>query len=401
MIRIVACDYETVELTDAGPQASTEAYRPNFRVASCAFTERVDGALKSWFVEGEDAVRAELVKLAGARIVVHNAAFETLVTRCRFPDLTVNWYADTMRLAQVYDNGGKDSDFDFVLLPENNLVPDDKPKLKRIPTQGFGLVKCAHRILGEMLNHKAEAYDWLRANVPKAKGHEGSLLHLLPKDILERYNIADTEITLRLYEYCTTYFRDIGFDWTLDHGLYFSSVHHVVGAQIRGVAVDRDALRVFEGQLIKEIDDIGAAFRVRFIAEIAAVEYERLQAWAHDVKTAAGASKRFAKWDERHPTAVKAVAFNVGSNKQLERLFVSKLGIEPKFFTEKGSPSFKSSHLGVWGEGGEMLKTRRKRMIVLKQTQALLALSEFDGRWHPSLKVSGTSSGRMAGGSSG
>lgn len=397
--RTIAVDYETVELTAAGPVASTEAYRDNFRVSSCAFTYREDGRLVSWFVEGEDEVRAELEKLGNAPLIAHNLPFELLVSRCRFPDLKLNWVADTMRLAQVYDNGGRDSDFDYVLLPENILVPDDKPKLKRVPTSGLGLVKCAHRILGDSTNHKAEAHNWIYANVPKSKGKAGKLLHLLPRDILVRYNIADTEITLRLYEYCLREFKRLEFDWTFDHRLYLSSVEHIVNAQIRGVPVDRPALQAFELDLKAEMAKIGQDFRDRFAAPIEQVEHDRLTAWLSKVKTQKGKDKRRAKWEARDPKAVKEVGFNVGSNNQLAALFVGKMEMAARFFTDKGAPSFKSAMLSQWGEAGAMLKTRRKRQIVLKQVQSLLALTEYDGRWHVSLRAAGTATGRYSGGS--
>ncbi len=90
--------------------------------------------------------------------------------------------------------------------------------------------------------------------------------------------------------------------------------------------------------------------------------------------------------------------FNVGSNKQLAALFVGKLKMTPKFVTKTGQPSFKSAFLSQWGEGGDMLKKRRKRLLVLKQCDSLLALSEYDGRWHVDLKACGTTTGRFAGG---
>lgn len=399
MSRIVAVDYETVELTDAGPVASTEAYRTNFRVSSCAFTYREAGKLVSWFVEGEDAVRAELEKLTQDKIVVHNLGFEQMVTMCRFPALKLNWHADTMRLAQVYDNGGKDTDIDWVVLPENVLVPEDKPKVKRVPLSGLGLSKCAHRILGDTTNHKAEAHDWIYANVPKSKGKAGKFLHLLPRDIMVRYNVADTEITLRLYEYMTRAFVQLEYDWTFDHSLYMSSVVHIAQSKIRGVRVDRPALQEFELDLKQEIDKIGSDFRTAFEAPILQIEQDRLDKWVSKVKTEKGRNNRRTKWADRHPTAVKEVRFNVGSNAQLAALFVGKLGMVAKFLTDKGAPSFKSAMLSQWAEGGAMLKIRRKRMLVLKQTQALLGLSEYDGRWHCSLKAAGTSTGRYAGGS--
>ena len=45
-----------------------------------------------------------------------------------------------------------------------------------------------------------------------------------------------------------------------------------------------------------------------------------------------------------------------------------------------------------------MLVRRRKRLLVKQQAQALIALAEYDGHWHPDIRVAGTATGRMAGG---
>lgn len=396
MTRLVAFDVETVEiLSDGTKKASAEFYRKEFRVDSCAFTERLaDGSIKSWFVQGEEAVRAELENLEGVPLIAHNAPFELGVSRCRFPDLNVNIVADTMRLVQVYDNAGDENDVELVHVEGTEDQDED---VKKIPTSGLGLVKACRRILGEP-DHKDEAYSWLRANGVR-KGQEGANLHLLPPDILERYNTNDTEATLRLYEFITQYFDVINYNWRVDHQLYFSTVSHIVDAKIRGVLVLRDRLAEYAFQVAKEIDQIAVEFRTRFADEIRQVERRRLLEQIRSKKTLKGRKKYVKRVRADAQKWQKDVAFNVGSNKQLEALFVGVMQIQPKFFTAKGAPSFKSSALGQWGEGGLMLGKRRKRLLVLKQAEALLAVSEHDGRWHIDLKAAGTSSGRFAGGS--
>lgn len=398
---IVAVDWETAELqADGSYVASTEAYRDNFRVTSAAWTWEDAGQLQSKYLEGEDAIRAEMQHWIAldARFLCHNVTFEALVSRCRFPDLNIVWFADTMRLAQVYDNGGNADDFTLIE-SDDILEPGDKPKYKRSPTEGLGLVKCVQRILGDTSDHKKEAYDHIMGLVNCKYKQCGQYLHLLPSDIMARYNCADTENTYRLYKYITEHFAYIQYDWTLDHQLYMMSANRIVGGKIRGIKIDRPKLAAYIQQVQQEIADIGANFRAAFEEPIAAIEAERLDAYLGGVKTDKGKRKRLDKYYARDPKARKEVDFNPGSNTQLAILFVDKLGIEPVFFTDKGAPSFKSAMLGQWGAGGELLRTRRKRGIVLKQSEALYALSEVTGRFHPNLRTAGTKTGRYVGAS--
>ncbi len=400
----ITLDYETAEVHEDGTTtASIRAWRDNFRILSCAFTEEIDGKMISKFIVGEDEVARYIVNYVGARpVIAHNIQFEMMVTQCRFPLLFVNWYADTMRMAQVYDNGGSDDEFEFIFNEDALLDAADgmkKPVKKFVSNQGLGLVKCAARILGEQTSHKEPAHKWLRDNKGIKKGQEGKHLDKLPPELLEAYNVADTETTYRLYTTCRDYFSHINYDWRFDHELYLNTAKEVTNATIRGVRVDRPYLAASIATITQQIADIEKAFRERFDSVIKAVERARLETWVNKVKTGKGREKRHTKWLEKDPKALKEVVFNIGSNKQLEALFVGQLKLVPHFFTAKGQPSFKSSMLDQWQEGGLLLKTRRKRLIVLKQCEALYELSEYDGRWHLGLKVAGAASGRLAGGS--
>lgn len=399
----IVVDYETA----IGDLGSTEAWHPDFRVVSMAASWRAeDGSLKSDYVGGETAVDYFLEKIAAAGIpvVAHNVQFEMLVTSCRFPQLydKLNWYCDTMRLTQNYDNGG---DAFAMALPSLDAQLDaaeagedpDEPEY----VGGLSLVNACRRILNEP-DHKREAYGWLRANIAECRpGREGQFLTRLPRDLFVRYNVADTEATLRLYEFLVHYYDRAAFDWRFDHGLYLSSVRRIVGAKVRGVRVDREALSAYAEEVELEIVAIGVAFRERFDEQIRAVERLRLLDAVRERKTLRGRRNFVRRYRGGADTAVAAVRFNPGSNKQLESLFVGQLGLVPQFLTDKGSPSFRSAHLSQWGDGGDMLRTRRKRLLVLKQCQALLSLSAVDGRWHMDLRAAGTATGRYAGGTHG
>lgn len=398
-VQFICVDFETLEiLADGSTVASTEAYRENFRVSSCAFSwYNEQGDIESKFVIGEPAVRTELQKLSlsKAQLVAHNVQFEIMVSICRFPDVDLNWYADTMRLVQNWDNGGDKFAFEYINQGEES---DEKPA-KKESTAGLGLVKSLKRIFGDSYeSHKQEAYEWLNQNVPGCKkGKEGKYLDQLPAPLMEAYNIADTENTLKLFTFLTDEFAKLDYDWTFDHRLYLSSVRQIVEAKIRGVKVDRIKLQQNIETLKQEIKQIEADFLTRFSKDIQLVERARLLGYIRQPKTDKGRKRRLSNALHDRDIWNREIQFNSGSNKQLEELFVKVIGIQPKFFTAKGSPSFKSSMLDQWGEGGKMLKKRRKRLIVLAQCEALLELSEYDGRWHISLRAAGTQTGRFIG----
>lgn len=411
-------DFETEE----NGEASTEMYRPGFYVSSCAFCWKDGkGDFKTHYIDGigaEKKIRQFLEKLADQQIpiVCHNEQFERGVTLCRFPGLAerLNWHADTMRLVQNFDNGGGEFQFmpltyeeqlDFFLSEFENLESDSKKKnKKKKPTQkfvgGLGLKNAGMRILS-VEDHKKKAHEWLRENVEGCrKGNEGSFLHMLPEDLMRDYNIADVITTARLYDFITGEFDRIGFDWRIDHSLYRSTLDHITKAKIEGIRIEREQLAIEIEKLRSEIEGIGKGFAERFAEEIRAVERSKLLQRIAKLKTLRG-RKAYIK-RSRSPTETvfdDEIRFNVGSNKQLASLFIDQLGISAKFLTETGQPAFRSSVLSQWGVGGEMLKTRRKRMLVLKQSEALHKLSAFDGKWHCDLKCCGTATGRMAGGS--
>lgn len=420
---IIVFDYETKIIGGGG---SVEYYRDDFRVDSCAFSwVNEGGKITSRYIIGEEEVKKFLTKIVEDEIPLwaHNLQFEYGVTKCRYPDLChrIKWGGDTMRLVQVYDNGGKvynqedpvlsiEEELDRALAELEGREYEVKPT--KIKT-GMGLVAAVGRILPKKYHdHKKEAHDWIAENVSEkqAKTKPGKFLSHLPLNLAENYNIGDTENTLRLYLHITDKFREMGYDYRTDHALYLGSMVRIVEAKIRGVPVNREALEEYRQEVENEIYEISINFTGRFAEAIAEVERDRYEKWVNECKTQKGTDGRKArveadrklsdpkrrtkgnKYDEK-------VKFNVGSNKQLAELFVGKLGMRDyKFKTDKGNPSFKSAFLHQWGDGGELLKVRRKRLLVMKQAENLLALSAYDGRWHPDLKAAGTGTGRMAGG---
>ncbi len=413
---IIALDYETALLSG---EPSLEYYRPDFRVTSCAMAwVAEDGSTKTRYVEGEGALLPvlERIRREGIPVVVHNLPFEFGVTLYRFPGTEGIFTHDTMRLVQVADNGGKEAQrygYGPRSYADQLDAMESEDAEERVP--GLSLVAAASRWLpAEYHNHKDEAHDWLRANGVKS-GQEGRNLNALPPDILRRYNVADAVVALRLYETLTASFETDGYDYRLDHSLYLASAKRIAEGKGRGVRVDRAKLAGYREEVLSQIDAIEARFRQAYAGPIGEIEAEMREAYVMAVKTPRGQAKRLADLEATPDLA----RFNVGSNKQLASLFIDRLKARPKFWTEESkaskgkrsanpdlkefqpSPSFKAAHLPTYGEGGELLVERRKRLLVLKQCESLLALSGFDGRWHVDLKACGTTTGRAAGGSHG
>jgi hypothetical protein len=337
--------------------------------------------------ESDTLAMLERIKRDGITLVVHNYAFEWPVTKWRFPSCVDIPMIDTMRLLQNADNGGyswepPEMDIDREL---EFLEADKEPE--EIPT-GLSLVAGCKRYLPVRYHdHKAPFHALIRERGAR-EGKEGENLHLLTAEELAAYNAADAEVTLLLYEVLTAKFESGGYDWRLDHNLYQSTARLVSQSQARGVRIDRERLAAHCETKAADLEEIARAFKERFRDEIKAIENDMRDELLAQYKTARG--RENAKID---------VVFNTRSTKQLARLFVGKLGMKAKFVTKKGAPSFASKFLKQWGDGGLVLKKQRTILLELKQGESLYELSAEDSRWHLTLKICSTRSGRMSGGS--
>jgi hypothetical protein len=375
---LLAIDYET----SVNGKADWRVWRKGFQVDSVAISWRgPSGSFQSRFFDDQTEIRRLIEKLSAAQtpLVVHNLQFESAVTQKCF-GLPLNFVADTMRLAKLRDGGGDWRDFTFMSEEDRlDLLLEESHK-----RTGLSLEACASRFLpAEYHNHKQEAHQWLETHAGIKTKHGGHL-HLLPKDILARYNTADTEITLRLHEVLTEYFETVKYDWGQDWENYTARVQWHIDAYLRGLQVDRAGLAQTIIDLEAEIEAVEQSFRAE--AGEALVAFEK----------------------------ARGEPFNVGSNKQLKELLVDRLGIVPTKCTAKGEeaiengmkpedacqqyPSFASKHLATYGKLGEILLKRRKTLLVLQQTCGAYLQSEEDGLGHPDVRSDGTKTNRVSGG---
>lgn len=402
---LIALDIETS--SDRG--SDFEIWRSDFKIDSVSLAFRENTHIVHWYSVDPDQIRSKIAELHRDQtpLVVHNLQFERTVLTKLYPEYPLNYHADTMRLAQLWDAGGAEHDMEPTLTLEQSIALElgetteeelDKHFNK---SKGLSLEACALRFLPEEFhNHKSVAHDWLRDNAGIKKGF-GSNLHLLPPEVLEAYNNADTAITLALYEELTAKLG--AFNWKKDWQLYTLRIEHMGAAYLRGIRIDQESLLKYILEIEAEIAEIERAFAERFSMEIDQVRDGRLLdllEWANDpgLKSDRARAARFeavARGDKDD----EWYRFNTGSAHHLTRLFCGVLKLTPKFLTPKGAPSFKSSHLNQWSEGGEMLLKRKKRLLVLQQAANLYISALVDGRSHPQVRGSGTRTNRCAGGS--
>jgi DNA polymerase I-like protein with 3'-5' exonuclease and polymerase domains len=356
MSRIVSLDIESSSLN---PWSGD--------IISAAIAWRENGEMKTFFVRGENDIRDLLERLieTDSKLLVYNASFEQKWFTHKYPDLNVKWYCDVMRLVQQagtsFDSGGLSVEID-----------------------GFGLKPAVTRILGKTESWTDDIYKWIQSNFDVKKSDVGKYLGFAPDELLKPYNEADSIYTLELFEFLTGYFKKVKFDWTADHDIYLGVVTELTDANLKGIPVDIAKLNAYIRAIDNEIQEMDAAFADRYSVEIEAVREQLRQ-------------KEQAKFKKKIVT--EAPEFNTGSRQHLEMLFCGQLGLAPAFLSPTGSPSFKSAHMGTWGEPGDMLANRGKRIIIQKQAEALVRVSDKKGVWHPELKACGTVTGRFAGSS--
>ncbi len=415
MENIIAIDFETV-LGDSG---SLKFYSPDFRATSCAFAWRNSlGVMKTHYVEGEDKIREALITLQnkGKKLLAHNSQFECSVLMSRFPEVDINLLQyDSQRLAFFFDGGGKeyqknggvkiertvsvDIEHEFVI---ESLDDEADEELFYAP---LSLMGCCNRILPHKVpDMKRKVAEYLAAAHSIPKKDYGSHLNKLPSLLMEEYNTSDSIYAYMLFEFLTAKLAEQKADWRPDHRDHIRTLPILQRATMRGVPVERVGLQSHLEVVTAEVDKIKGDFKIKYANEIAQVEKRNQEKMINKLKTEKGREKKRANIEQWRDDW----QFKLTSTQQLSHIFVDLMGIKPRFFTKKGKktsklkefvpkPSFKSSHLPTYGDGGKMLAKLKKRQLVVSQSTNLLALSKEDGRWHLGLRATGPKTGRYAG----
>lgn len=354
----IAIDFETEDV--ATGEGCLEMYRSTAKIKSVAAAWRAEGKIVTAFLDTPRGITQFMTALAEQQLplLVYNVGFEGLCFQTQFPGYRFNVIADVMRLVQLYAN-------------------DDT-------VQSYGLENSAVRILG-CKPWKQELYRQLESQGVK-KADVGKNLHHAPAAMFKAYNEGDVIATLELYEKITAEFKKINFDWKFDTQLYLSSAEYITKSKARGVRVDREKLTQFVTALTEELEKNEQDFKDKWRSEVSEVE-ERIH------------QKVLAKYKtERGRAGAVRECFNVGSTTHLTILFRDVMQLPVTHTTPTGEPSMKAEHMIEYGEPGQFLANRKEKQLLVTQANSLLALSEYDGRFHIDIKLVGTSTGRYAGG---
>jgi hypothetical protein len=395
---LVVVDYETC-YTDGS--AALEYWREDFRVESAAFLFSSKDCVEKSFTLGEQETKEVLNKHQDSFFICHNQQFEHAVSLFRYPELDIKWYADTARLAQLADNG-------------NYFKPRGYkgPQVNYKKMEGYSLVNCCRRwVEGYPEEGHKERYHALIRERGGRRGREGSYLHLLTKDELEAYNVEDVQATWDLFRALTHYLDRVGYDWRIkDRDMYNFFIDKQVRATARGIKVDREYVTGNLATVDDKIYTIEKEFRASVASDLEILEAENRQKLKEKFKTKEA--------QERHLACEDEWRFNPGSSVQLEALFCRIRGVNPQFETSEGidrkkrkakgeklapykpRPSFKSAHLSSYGPEAAILEDLGSIKIVRRTQDALLHLSQRDGKWHHHVRVNGTSTDRFKGGGS-
>lgn len=399
-MRAVALDVETG--SKSGKCSGLDYWHPDFKVTDLALSWRDDdGKMISHHVEGMeeigDTVRRLLEK--DVLLIVHNAQFDLGVLQSCYGIKVTNYFC-TQRLCQVGDAG-----------QIQKMYRTRQGIQGGIPMEGLSLVACCSRWLNRKYhNHKDEAHNWIKKNIGE-KVNPGEYLWSLPTDIMKRYNCADTENTLRLYEEVTEQFaKDRYTGWELDHQLYRGRVEQLINSFVGGVKVDPTQNQTCIDDTQSALDMIWEKFYEIHKDDILKCIAIKIKAYCDD-PTLKSDKAREARW---YKVAMglpfgdrdKICGFNVNGN-DLLMLYRDVLGISVPFTTLPnkktgsvgGKPSFKKAHLPAWHkESGKILSNKGTLGIVKKQAESLQKLSGYDGRYHLSMRSTGTKTGRLSGG---
>jgi hypothetical protein len=277
--------------------------------------------------------------------------------------------------------------------------------------QSWSLKTAMVDLLGWDEPNTAELDAWLKEN--KLTRSE---MHKAPTAILGRYCALDAGATAQLYAYFLKVLEKYPAlkSYAENEGLL--AIKHALRQTTVGQRIDRQKLLQYQGRLDREIHDLEQQFLSHPDVAWAVQVYNDWQhdAW-HESKppqfTKTGKeTARYLKWVEKEQEVLSTNHFNVNSKQQLVWLFYHHLfevdggtllvgdGVEVPL-TKGGEFSVDKNALGYFGEPGKLLLKYNDANTEQKFVVACLERSARDDKLHVSLKVPGTSTGRLAGGS--
>lgn len=213
----------------------------------------------------------------------------------------------------------------------------------------------------------------------------------LPSELLEAYNLDDVKYTWEVFYKSCERLQHVGYDWTRLHPLYVADCVRNVNAFIRGIKIDRDMLYKGYKSLERQQQELSDQFMLKY-EEAINTACEKIKSYKED-KSYYDRKAKAKNPDKIKFIPVEPIVFNINSTDHKAYL-ADALGLEARFFTDAGSPSFNRKHLHQWGELGKDLEKFSKISRPIMECEKVLALSEDTGRLHTLVRPAMTITGR-------
>ena len=391
---VVALDFETTGLG---------VYKSGIKVTSISLSRYIKGKIHNIFIDDEHKIYKTLQNLANNKVpvIVYNYGFEALVMHCKYPGIKLNVTGDVLRLVQ--QEGTQWGKRAFSL--KNAVV--------------MLLPRKYHGYENDIKNWIIENVTYLAADGKTKSPNSlnwGRFIYLAPHDKLKRYNELDTEMTLRIYEaiwekwfveepeYLKSKHKNITDDelytieeMSFDHAIYLLNCERVARAEARGMQVDIYELLCGFHSAKNKLETMESRFFEQHKDGIAEVQRRRAKSLWLEKQNTLKSKKYLEIWTLEYAKS-KIKPFNYNSDLDLKMLLVDVYGQVPKYFSKKTKrPSFSAKVMHQW-TGIDILKEKGALEQAMKQARNLIYLSFEDGLYHPSIKVAGTTTGRLAGG---
>ncbi len=387
--------------------------------------------------KGQELLSRILTLLAehNVPLVAHNMFFEATFLGAQFPKADLNWHACTYAAFKLLATEG---------------WPNQKWSIKHAMTHLLGWKDTNERALDNWLidngheknrsKEKKYGYYWrpqLERWVSPNKGRMG----LAPAGILGPYCAMDADACFQLWQkVLLPVMSSFGALENYFLGPFSSLYRYLVRQKLSGITVDLQGIKDWNEELNLLIEQAHDNFlnrpEVRPHADERKIEVMEAHAakqpaqylkvrypkepkkhkkngdvsqswlnWAHKTsmlkKTPPTLSKNWIRWEEKRIELAGQEHLNLRSGPQMQDLVYNKLGFPKVVFTDKGQPSTGKKATALWGDFGRALKLFADRNKEKSYVEAAINHSRLDPqgnfRIHPSFRVPGTLTGRLAG----
>lgn len=305
--------------------------------------------------------------------------------------------------------------------------------------QKWGLKWAQTELLGWAETNETELLEWLVANgwvKGNGKAEKGEMWRA-PHSILGKYCLLDVESTWQLLDkVLLPVVRDFPAIQSYHQTQFLGLVRQLVRQNKAGIQLDIPNLRNHAQTLRLRADEVEEKFRSHpeVAQHIRDIEDERNSQFMNSeppkykvrhlpkepaqLKKDGCVSKSWLKWRERMnilaetPPEVRSDwtswerrrlqeadsrKFNVQSGLDIRDLFITRLGKPVLQLTASGQPDLGEDILKQYGEAAQLLIEYRLTNKELGYVDSYLSLADSSGVLHPSWRVPGTVTGRLAG----